>query len=338
MEFNNEVKAFAEKSLKLKDRLKTEESVKYSLVMPFLQFLGYNVFDPGELVPSYPIQIEPPKDKNVDYAILRSGEPEILLEVKSFGKKLEDYRGDMADYFNGSSKARLAILTDGIIYEIFSNIEEPDKMDKNPFFVIDLEKLNEEVLTELKKLHKDEYNIDLILLHPKKLKYTRKTKEYLQKLLNEPDEEFVNFLLKNIYQGSWSSEVSEKYGSVIKDAIKLFTEELNKGKTEIPEPAKIEQTIPEEKKEETEEEEKVIEIKPKEEKKQEGEEKKEETEEEEEKVIEIKPKEEKKQEGEEKVAEEEGIEGKHKEEGDDAKSEKKPKKRGLFSIFSGDND
>ncbi|MEQ8220800.1 MAG: endonuclease [Candidatus Eremiobacterota bacterium] len=300
MAFNDEVKAFAEKTLALKERLKTEESVKYSLVMPFLQSLGYNVFDPGELVPSYPLQVNPPKEKDIDYAILRNGEPEILLEVKGIGTKLEDYRSDLGDYFRGSSKSRLAILTDGIIYEVFANIEEPDKMDKNPFFVIDLGNLNDESLAELKKLHKEDYNIDLILFQPKKLKYTRKAKEYLEKLLNEPDEEFVNFILKNIYHGVWSPEVSEKYGAVIKDAIKLFNEEV-KAKTVPVEPAKIEEVaqVEEEKKEE-----KVIEIKPKKEKKEEVEEKK------------------------------EGAE----EEPDESKSEKKPKKRGLFSIFSGDND
>ncbi len=333
MGFNDEVKAFAEKSMALKERLKTEESVKYSLVMPFLQFLGYNVFDPSELVPSYPIQMDPPKDKDIDYAILRNGEPEILLEVKGIGNKLEDSRGDLAEYFNGLSKARLAMLTDGITYEVFANIEEPDKMDKNPFFVIDLANLNEEVLTELKKFHKDDYNIDLILFHPKKLKYTRKTKEYLEKLLNEPDGEFVNFLLKNIYQGAWSPDVSEKYGNVIKDAIKLFTEELKKVKTVAQETEKIEETetVVEEKKEEKPEEEQVIESKPEENK---GEEKKEEKPEEEVKE----QKEEKKEEGEEKGTEEEGAEAKQKEESDDSKSEKKPKKRGLFSIFTGDND
>ncbi len=332
MAFNDEIKVFAEKTLALKERLKTDESVKYSLVMPFLQSLGYNVFDPGELVPSYPIQLEPPKDKNVDYAILRNGEPEILLEVKGIGKKLEDYRGDMADYFNGSSKARLAILTDGIRYEVFSNIEEPDKMDKKPFFIIDLANLNDEILTELKKLHKDEYNIDIILFHPKKLKYTRKAKEYLEKILNEPDEEFINFLLKNIYQGVWSSDVSEKYGTVIKEAMKLFNEELKASKTVISEQEKIEETetIEEEKKEEKKEEKQVIEIK--------QEEKKEEEKKEEKKEQELtEEKEEKKEEGEEKGTEE-GTEAKQKDEGDDSKSEKKPKKRGLFSIFSGDND
>jgi len=330
MAFNDEIKVFAEKTLALKERLKTDESVKYSLVMPLLQLLGYNVFDPGELVPSYPIQLDPPKDKHVDYAILRNGEPEILLEVKGIGKKLEDYRGDMADYFNGSSKARLAILTDGIKYEVFSNIEEPDKMDKAPFLVTDLANLNEDVLTELKKLHKDEYNIDLILFQPKKLKYTKKAKEYLEKLLDEPDEEFVNFILKNIYQGAWSSDVSEKYGTVIRDAIKLFNEELKKAKTVVPEPEKETEQVQEEKKEEKPDEERVIEIKPKEKKKEEKKEEKPQ-----EQVAQ--EQEEKKEEGEEKGAEE-GTEAKQKDEGDDSKSEKKPKKRGLFSIFSGDND
>ena len=37
----------------LKDQINTEEATKNAFIMPFLQILGYDVFNPTEVIPEY---------------------------------------------------------------------------------------------------------------------------------------------------------------------------------------------------------------------------------------------------------------------------------------------
>jgi len=55
--------------------LDTEEATKNALVMPFIQALGYDVFNPLEVVPEFNADVGVKKGEKVDYAILREGQP-----------------------------------------------------------------------------------------------------------------------------------------------------------------------------------------------------------------------------------------------------------------------
>jgi len=60
--------------------LETEEATKNALVMPFIGTLGYNVFDPTEVVPEFTADFGTKKGEKVDYAIIRDGKPAMLFE------------------------------------------------------------------------------------------------------------------------------------------------------------------------------------------------------------------------------------------------------------------
>ena len=49
--------------------LLTEEAAKTALVMPFIQALGYDVFNPSEVIPEYTADVGTKKGEKVDYAI-----------------------------------------------------------------------------------------------------------------------------------------------------------------------------------------------------------------------------------------------------------------------------
>ena len=80
MEFTNKIKVFSEKINSLKDNLQTEEATKMSLIMPFFQLLGYDVFNPNEFCPEFTADVGTKKGEKVDYAILINNEPQILVE------------------------------------------------------------------------------------------------------------------------------------------------------------------------------------------------------------------------------------------------------------------
>lgn len=226
MGFTEELKALADRSIKLKEQLQTEEAVKHSLLMPFLHTLGYNVWDPHEIVPEYIADLGTKKGEKVDYAILCNGEPHILIEVKGPDSKVEEHKNQLYRYFNSLGKSKFAILTNGIVYQFFSDLDEPNKMDMNPFLIVDLENLKDQVIIELEKFHKKNYNIELILSTANELKYTNQIKEYLAKQFKDPDEDFMKTILRNVYNGKLMSSTMVRFEPIIKKSVSIFINEL----------------------------------------------------------------------------------------------------------------
>ena len=66
------------------DHRDTEEATKSALVLPFIQMLGYEIFDPTEVVPEYTADVGTKKGENVDYALMQNGKPAVLVECKKY--------------------------------------------------------------------------------------------------------------------------------------------------------------------------------------------------------------------------------------------------------------
>lgn len=138
MEFIEKINQLKERAITLRDNLQTEEATKNALVMPFLNALGYDVFNPLEVVPEYIADSRLKKDEKVDYAIMKDGAPIILLECKKVDNDKLDVKkhaGQLFKYFT-ASKAKFIILTNGIVYKFFSDIEEQNILDKEPFLLL----------------------------------------------------------------------------------------------------------------------------------------------------------------------------------------------------------
>lgn len=132
-DFVDQVKNLAKRVKKLKDSILTEEATKTSVIMPFFQSLGYDVFNPEEFVPEFTADVGIKKGEKVDYAILQNGHPIILIEAKSIQERLEKHDSQLFRYF-GTTTAKFAILTNGIVYRFYTDLDEQNKMDKVPFF------------------------------------------------------------------------------------------------------------------------------------------------------------------------------------------------------------
>jgi len=89
MDFSEQIRELIALLDKNKDHVFTEEATKHSMVMPFLQVLGYNIFDPTEVIPEFTADIGIKKGEKVDYAIAFDKEPKILIEVKAARSTLQ---------------------------------------------------------------------------------------------------------------------------------------------------------------------------------------------------------------------------------------------------------
>ncbi|MEG0190892.1 MAG: type I restriction endonuclease [Lachnospiraceae bacterium] len=225
MEFNDSLKLFAKSVEERSKNIETEEATKMSLIVPFFQLLGYDVFNPSEFCPEYTADVGIKKGEKVDYAILNNGDPLLLIECKSCNAALDKHGSQLFRYF-GTSKAKFGILTNGIIYKFFTDLEESNKMDLSPFLEVNFLDLKDAQLNELKKFSKDSFDSVKIFSTASELKYSSLIKDYLAKELDTPSENFVKHILYYVYEGQRTQKVIEKYQPLVKKAFVSFINDI----------------------------------------------------------------------------------------------------------------
>lgn len=222
MEINTELKAILDKIELLKDQNLTEEPTKTSLIMPFFHMLGYDVFNPLEFAPEYTADVGLKKGEKVDYAIILEDSPVILIECKACNENLDKHGSQLYRYF-GTTEAKFGILTNGIRYQFFTDLENTNKMDKRPFLEINLLDLKDRDITELRKFRKDTLDVNKIADSAEDLKYAKLIKEWISESVEDPSEEFVRFVLsQNIYDGVKNQKVIDRFTPIIKQALNQY--------------------------------------------------------------------------------------------------------------------
>lgn len=189
--FRNKVQQYSDKF----DTM-TEEATKNAIIMPFLVLLGYDVFDPEEIIPEYTCDVAGKKGEKIDYVILHDGEPTVLIEAKRAGLKLQkQQQGQLYRYFS-TNRCRLAVLTNGITYSFFSDINAPNVMDDEPFLSFNILEDDEELfLSSLEQFHKSVFNVKDILTKAVFLKYLKVVEQTLRSDLINPSDELVKYFL-----------------------------------------------------------------------------------------------------------------------------------------------
>ena len=186
--------------------------------MPFIVALGYDVFNPLEVIPEYVCDIGTKKGEKIDYAIIRDNKPVILIECKHRAHDLNIHDGQLLRYFH-VSKAKFGILTNGIIYRFYTDLKEPNKMDEKPFFEINLSDIRENQIDEVKKFHKSYFDLDNILSTASELQYTNLLKSLIKAEFAEPSEAMIRLLAKQVYSGLLNAKAMDQFAKLVKKSI-----------------------------------------------------------------------------------------------------------------------
>lgn len=203
----------------------TEEATKNALVMPFINALGYNVFDPTEVTPELTADVGTKRGEKVDYAILKDGKPIMLFEVKCCDADLNRVHASQLFRYFSVTEARFGILTNGIEYRFYSDLDAPNKMDDKPFLMFNLLDFDESVVEELKKFTKSAFDIEDILSTASELKYKREIKNLIAAEFNNPSEELVKYFAGQVYSRRLTQSVVESFTEITKQAFRLFVNE-----------------------------------------------------------------------------------------------------------------
>lgn len=223
MGFEEQIAALTRRLPDLVDHLQTEEATKNALVMPFIAALGYDVFNPKEVIPEFVADVGTKKGEKVDYTIMRDGEVILLVECKKAGVDLNEANVSQLYRYFSVTRARIAILTNGIDYQFFSDLDEPNKMDQRPFLELSLSEPRPGALKEVKKLGKESFDLDRMLSVANELKYTSEIKKVLAAQLDAPDEDLVRFFFSRANPGGrLTATAKEQFTPLVAKAITQF--------------------------------------------------------------------------------------------------------------------
>lgn len=222
MDFIDQLKAIAARIPSQLEFVKTEEATKTAFVMPFIAALGYNIFDPSEIIPELVADVGVKKGEKVDYAVIKDGKPVILFECKYHGANLDaEHASQLHRYFH-VTPARIGVLTNGIIYRFYSDLEEQNKMDAKPFLELNMLDLKENIVEDVKKFSKASFAIDEIVLAAHEMKYTRELKRLIAEQFARPSDDFVKFFASQVYNGKFTQKMYVQFGDFTKRAFNQF--------------------------------------------------------------------------------------------------------------------
>ncbi|MEW2013532.1 MULTISPECIES: type I restriction endonuclease [Microbacterium] len=226
MEFQDRLSALAAKVENQASAIGTEEATKNAFVMPFIStILGYDVFDPLEVVPEFTADVGIKKGEKIDYAIMRDGEVQILIECKaSTGAPKIEHASQLFRYF-ATTNARIAALTNGVIWQFFTDLDAPNRMDAKPFLVLDLLDIDETLIPEVQKLSKDNFDLESIINAAEELKYVGALKREIAAQFREPSDDWIKYFAQKVYEGSYTQRVREQFTSLVTKAARQFLNE-----------------------------------------------------------------------------------------------------------------
>jgi hypothetical protein len=205
------------------DLVKTEEATKTAFILPFIRLvLGYDHTDPAEVVPEFTADVGIKQGEKVDYAIMSEGKPIILIECKTTKTDLDkEHASQLYRYFS-VTEAKFGILTNGIIFRFYTDIDEPNKMDQKPFFEIDLRNVTDTDKKELKQFTKSSFDLENILASASELKYKNEMKKILAEQLKDPSDDFVRFFAKKVYSSPLTKNAKTQFAQITKSALNEF--------------------------------------------------------------------------------------------------------------------
>lgn len=225
MDFKDQILQFASRVEKLCTQINTEEATKNALIMPFIQLLGFDVFNPFEVNPEFVADLGIKKGEKVDYAIMSEGKPILLIECKHYTQDLNPHNSQLFRYFH-TTDAKFGLLTNGIQFRFYTDLVSPNKMDEKPFFEFKITDIKDNEITELKKFHKSYFNIDNITNTASELKYLNQIKQTINQEFAEPTDEFVKYFTKKVYPGVVTQKVLEQFKIITKKACSIYVSDV----------------------------------------------------------------------------------------------------------------
>ncbi|WP_370182865.1 type I restriction endonuclease [Alteriqipengyuania sp.] len=198
VELEARLEALGDKARKHSEVLETEEAAKFALVNPLIQALGYDLSNPSEVVPEFTCDFGGKKGEKVDYALKVGGNVAILIECKSSRAELSlKHASQLCRYFSASD-AKFAILTNGVIYKFYSDLDSANRMDNSPFLEVDILNLKKDDVRGLSRFQKSEFDLEAAAEAAASMQMEGEVANVLKRELAEPSDEMVRLIASKV--------------------------------------------------------------------------------------------------------------------------------------------
>ena len=219
MSFKEEFKNLVAKSLKNKGLIDNEQTTKQSLIVPFINLLGYETTNPLDVCSEYSAGFDKAKEK-VDYALFKKGKIVLFIEAKNIKDPLKKHDPQLSKYFNSTPEAKFAVITNGIKYRFYTDLIDKNIIDPSPFFELDFEKVTDNDIGILQNFSKELFNVNTLVPFAEQLVYYSKIKIQIVQLLRNPSDELIRLILKEHFVNIKSkSSVIDRFRVLVKNAI-----------------------------------------------------------------------------------------------------------------------
>jgi hypothetical protein len=237
MVFVEDIANVAEKVRKGAELVRGEEATKMSLINPFFSALGYDIFDPTEVIPEFIADFATKKAgqfEKVDYAIAIKGEIVMIVEAKARDQKPNAHDGQLKKYFNCLIKTKVAIVTNGIEYRFFTDLREKNIMDDEPFFSFNILNYDQKQIDSLKLFHRDNFDYIQIKNYAEEMVYLRGMTKIIDNILRTPSDDFIKLLISQfkkeypnyVVGGNITPTMIQKFKPLIEKSIQNSLVEL----------------------------------------------------------------------------------------------------------------
>lgn len=227
-DFRERLVEHSKKSIVLAAKADNEQATRMFLVMPFLQLLGYDASDPDQIAPEADASFADKFKNKVDYAILQNGEPVIAIETKKVGALSESTKGELKGYFNAMPSVKLGMLTDGLVYELYSDTRRENMMDDRPFVVVALKEIAQDsipnsVFDALLKLRKGTFDPESVGKDAERKLHVNAYVEILEKAFKVPQESLIRTMMDLAkIEGNKNKKKMEEHSDAIQEAMRTF--------------------------------------------------------------------------------------------------------------------
>lgn len=199
-----------------------EEQTKQSLIQPVIHVLGYDIFNPSEVIMEYACDAPVLKTRNgkpesVDYAIRIAGHIAILIEAKDTNENLDKHGGQLARYFM-STDCRHAVLTNGLEWRFFSDLDKDNVMDKDPYRTIDMRNLAMDDIEFLSGFRKEGFSEEELRNEAERAMYASKISDYIKRnIIDNMSDEIIRVILGHVYDGIKSAAMVARFRPMISE-------------------------------------------------------------------------------------------------------------------------
>lgn len=199
----------------------SEETTKQALILPVLDILGFSPYDPTKVKAEYGADVPGVKvNERVDYALFCGGVPVMFIEAKGYRENLTNHAPQLARYFNATPEVTIAAITNGKEWRFFTDLNDKNVMDKEPFLTVDFFNLIPSDPDQFSRFRHDKFQPDALRTLAEESVFLSAFKEAVKKSVLECDIDFVRHIVsKSTIQRTLTAKFIESITPIVKQAV-----------------------------------------------------------------------------------------------------------------------